>query len=107
MCLTSIKNYHEKYLEVLEIGPGQGTLTIPLVKRVRKIVAVESSETAVKYLRRNMKESKIENVEIMNENWLEVDGRGIKDKFNLVVYSHFLWQMKDLEKQNILKNMFP
>ena len=93
----------DKNFEVLEIGAGPGTLTIPLAKRVRKIVAVESSETAVKYLRRNMKESRIENVEIMNENWLEVDGREIKDKFNLVICSHFLWQMKDLEKH--LKKM--
>ena len=93
----------DKNFEVMEIGAGPGTLTIPLVKRVRKIVAVESSETAVKYLRRNMKQSRIENVEVMNENWLEVDGREIKDKFNLVVCSHFLWQMKDLEKH--LKKM--
>ena len=85
-------------LEVLEIGPGPGTLTIPLAKRVRKIVAVESSETAVKYLRRNMKESRIENAEIMNENWLKFDEREIKDRFDLAVCSHFLWQVKDLEK---------
>ncbi len=39
-----------------------------------------------------------ETFEIMNENWLELDGREIKDKFNLVICSHFLWQMKDLEK---------
>ncbi len=44
-----------------------------------------------------------ETVEIMNENWLEVDGREIKDKFNLVICSPFLWQMKDLEKH--LKKM--
>ena len=88
----------DKNFEVMEIGAGPGTLTIPLAKKVRKIVAVESSETAVKYLRMNMKESRIENVEIMNENWLEVDDREIKGKFNLVICSHFLWQMKDLEE---------
>ncbi|RCV63064.1 16S rRNA A1518 and A1519 N6-dimethyltransferase [Methanophagales archaeon] len=88
----------DKNFEVMEIGAGPGTLTIPLAKKVRKIVAVESSETAVKYLRMNMKESRIENVEIMNENWLEVDDREIKGKFNLVICSHFLWQMKDIEK---------
>ncbi len=67
MCLTCIKNYEygkkptealseilDKNFEVIEIGAGSGTLTIPLAKKVRKIVAVESSETAVKYLRRNI-----------------------------------------------------
>ena len=84
--------------EVLEIGAGPGTLTIPLAEKVKKIVAVESSETAVDYLRRNMKESQVENVEILNKNWLEVDDREIKDQFDLAVCSHFLWQVKDVEK---------
>ena len=45
--------------EVLEIGAGPGTLTMPLAMRVKRVVAIEYSETAVKYLRRNMKESKL------------------------------------------------
>jgi SAM-dependent methyltransferase len=89
--------------EVLEIGAGPGTLAIQLAKKVKKIVAVESSEMAVKYLKRNIKESQIENVEIINRNWMEVDDRGIKDRFDLVVCSHFLWQVRDLEKH--LKKM--
>ena len=89
--------------EVLEIGAGPGTLTIPLAGKVKKIVAVESSEMAVNYLRRNMEESRVENVEIMNKNWLEVEDREIEDRFDLVVCSHFLWQVKDIEKH--LKKM--
>ena len=89
--------------EVLEIGAGPGTLTIPLARKVKKIIAVESSETAVKYLRKNMKESRVENVEILNKNWLEVEDREIKGRFDLAVCSHFLWQVKDLEKH--LKKM--
>ena len=88
----------DKDFEVLEIGTGPGTLTIPLAKNVKKVVAVESSETAVKYLRKNMKESRVENVEIMNKNWMDVDDREIKDRFDLAVCSHFLWQVKYLEK---------
>jgi hypothetical protein len=45
-----------------------------------------------------MKESQIENVEIMNKNWLGIDNREIEDRFDLVICSHFLWQVKDLEK---------
>ncbi len=89
--------------EVLEIGAGPGTLTIPLATRVKKVVAIERSETAVKYLRNNMKESNVENIEIVNKDWLEVDDREIKGRFDLVVCSHFLWQMRDLERH--LKKM--
>jgi len=31
-----------------------------------------------------------ETLEIMNRNWLEVDDREIKDRFDLAVCSHFL-----------------
>ncbi len=89
--------------EVLEIGSGSGTLTIPLARKVKKVVAVESSETAVDYLKKNMKESHVENVKILNINWLEVDKREITHRFDLAVCSHFLWQVKDIE--NHLKKM--
>ena len=88
----------DRDFEVLEIGSGPGTLTIPLAKKVKKVAAIESSEMAVKFLKKNLKESRVENVEIMNRNWMEVEDREIKDRFDLAVCSHFLWQVKDLAK---------
>ncbi|MCK4735451.1 MAG: class I SAM-dependent methyltransferase [Methanophagales archaeon] len=96
--IESLSEILDKDFEVLEIGSGSGTLTIPLAKKVKKVVAVESSETAVDYLKKNLKESRVENVELMNRNWMEVDDREIKDRFDLAVCSHFLWQVKDIEK---------
>ncbi|MEA1945190.1 MAG: class I SAM-dependent methyltransferase [Euryarchaeota archaeon] len=84
--------------EVLEIGAGPGTLTIPLAENVKRIVVIEASGTAVNYLKRNTKECLVENVEIVNKNWLDVDEHKIKDGFDLVVCSHFLWQVTDLER---------
>ena len=83
---------------VLEIGAGPGTLTIPLSRRVKRIVVVESSDAAVVSLSKNLAECRVENVEVMNRNWLEMGEREIGDGFDLVVCSHFLWQMKDLER---------
>lgn len=101
--VVALSEILDKDFEVLEIGAGPGTLTVPLAGKVKKIVCVESSEMAVSYLRRNLKESQVENVEIMNKNWLEVSDPEIKDRFDLAVCSHFLWQVKDLEKH--LKKM--
>ena len=84
--------------EVLEIGAGPGTLTIPLAMKVKRVVAIESSGAAVQSLKRNLEEGQVENVEIMNEDWLEVGEREMECDFNLVVCSHFLWQMKDIDK---------
>ena len=50
-----------------------------------------------------MKETQVENVKILNKNWMQVDEQEIKDRFDLAVCSHFLWQVNDLEKH--LKKM--
>jgi ubiquinone/menaquinone biosynthesis C-methylase UbiE len=80
---------------VLEIGTGAGTLTIPLAKEVKKVTAIEKSEMNIKLLKENLRENGIENVEIINADWNSID---IDDKFDLVVCSHFLWMVEDLEK---------
>ncbi len=81
--------------EVLEIGPGPGTLTIPLSEKVRKITCVEASKANLEILKGNLKEKGIENVELINEYWEKAK---IENSFDLVVCSHFLWMVEDLEK---------
>jgi len=89
-----LKEILQENFEVLEIGAGPGTLTIPLAKRVKKVVVIESSKLAVCYLQKNLAESAVNNVEIMKKNWEKVDFR---NSFDLVICSHFLWQVKDIE----------
>jgi ubiquinone/menaquinone biosynthesis C-methylase UbiE len=83
---------------VLEIGSGPGTLTIPLSKEVRNITAVEFSKANLTHLKENLREESITNVEIINTNWKKINPTAIKDRFDLVICSHFLWQMEDLEE---------
>ena len=97
MATAALGDVPDEDCEVLEIGAGPGTLTIPLSCKVKKILAIESSEMAVEYLAKNIKERAIENVEILEKDWLEVDTQAIESQFDLVVCSHFLWQVKDLE----------
>ncbi len=40
--------------EVLEIGPGPGTLTIPLSEKVRKIACIEASKANLEILKENL-----------------------------------------------------
>ena len=84
--------------EVLEIGTGPGTLTIPLSATVRTILGIEFSERNVMQLEANLKETGLNNVEIIRENWENINDEEIENKFDLVVCSHFLWQIEDIEK---------
>ncbi len=98
MAVEALGEILDSDASVLEIGAGPGTLTIPLSGQVKRIVVVESSGAAVASLSKNLLGCRVENVEVMNRNWLEMGEREIGDGFDLVVCSHFLWQMKDLER---------
>ncbi|MEA1926693.1 MAG: methyltransferase domain-containing protein [Candidatus Auribacterota bacterium] len=93
----------EKDSQVLEIGPGPGTLTVPLSEKVKKIVCLEASPLNVSILRENLREKEVENVELRNEFWGKAE---IEDRFDLVISSHFLWQMEDQERNLELMEEF-
>ena len=58
---------------VLEIGTGIGTLTIELAKRAKKVIAIEQDKKIFKILAQRLKDEKIDNVELINDDALKVD----------------------------------
>ena len=66
---------------VLEIGSGIGTLTIELAKRAKKVIAIEQDSNICEILNQRLKEEKIDNVELINEDALKIEF----PKFNKIV----------------------
>lgn len=66
---------------VLEIGTGIGTLTIELAKRAKKVIAIEQDPNIAKILAERLKKEKIDNVELINDDALNVDF----PKFNKII----------------------
>ena len=58
---------------VLEIGTGIGTLTIELAKKAGKVIAIEQDSNIAKILSERLKKEKIDNVELINDDALNVD----------------------------------
>src|SRR3989344_2780868 len=58
---------------ILEVGPGFGTLTLELAKRVKKVIAVEQDKILIKALQENLKKENINNVEIIEGNVLRIN----------------------------------
>ncbi|MEA3558743.1 MAG: class I SAM-dependent methyltransferase [Candidatus Thermoplasmatota archaeon] len=83
-------------LEILDIAAGPGSVTIPFAESVRKATAVEPAEGMCKRLVENSLELGLENIEIMNMMWEEVDDAELEDRFDLVVCSNALWQFPDI-----------
>ena len=58
---------------VLEIGPGQGALTLPLARSVGHVVAVEKDPDLTSLLKKKLLQSGITNVTLVNQDILQWD----------------------------------
>ena len=85
--------------EALDIGAGPGTLAIPFAQVVQKVTTIEPSPVMLRYLLKNAEEEGIQNIEVINKSWQEVNDPDIRKKFDIVVCSHLLWQFEDVDWQ--------
>ena len=90
--------------EVLDIAAGPGSVTIPFAESVKRVTAVEPAEEMCRRLMENSQEKRLENIEIMNMIWEEVDDAEFEDRFDLVVCSNALWQFPDIGEQLVRMN---
>ena len=58
---------------VIEIGPGIGTLTYELAKRVKKVIAIEKDKKMIEILKETLQN--FQNVEIVQGDILKIDTR--------------------------------
>ena len=48
---------------VLDVGCGEGSVTIPLARRVKKVIGLDSSPKMLEYLEKRALDNKIDNIE--------------------------------------------
>ena len=58
---------------VIEIGAGSGVITSALSHRVKKVIAVEPDTDTAQKLRENLKKHQIENVEVVEQDFLDFE----------------------------------
>ena len=61
---------------VLEIGPGMGALTLEMAPKAKEVICVEKDREMVSSLKDILKEKRIENVEIINDDILSLFKKG-------------------------------
>jgi 16S rRNA (adenine1518-N6/adenine1519-N6)-dimethyltransferase len=61
------------YDSVLEIGPGIGTLTLPMASVAKKVIAIEQDPRIAQILNNRLEEIGLDNVQIINSDALKVD----------------------------------
>lgn len=56
---------------VIEIGAGSGVITSALSHRVNKVIAIEPDQETARKLRENLKKHNVENVEVVEQDFLD------------------------------------
>lgn len=88
---------------ILEIGPGFGTLTVELAKRVKKVVAVEADEQLVKASREILKDYK--NAEIVYKDILELQVTSYKlQEYSYKIVANLPYQITSAVFRKFLEN---
>lgn len=58
---------------VIDIGAGSGVITFALSKRCKKVIAIEPDHATAEKLRKNLESRGVENVEIVERDFLDYD----------------------------------
>jgi SAM-dependent methyltransferase len=85
---------------VLDIGAGAGAYAIPLARVARRVIVVEPSRGQIARLMRQAKQEGLENIEVINKRWQDVD-RSELETYS-IVNAAYCFQMinikEDLQK---------
>lgn len=71
---------------ILEVGPGLGILTLELAQKAKRVIAIEKDENLCEALEKILRDQKINNVEIINEDVLKIQNSEIESKFKIKNY---------------------
>jgi len=87
---------------VLDVGCGEGSITIPLAKKVKKVVGIDSSSKMLEYLEKRADENQVGNIETILKPIEDIEYDEIGD-FDVVVCSRSLNGIIPIDK--VLKEL--
>lgn len=79
--------YLKPHYNILEIACGTGHLALELAPHVKSVTAVDISQLSIDFFKEKVKNSSVDNIEIICDDWKNLLDRG--RKFDVVLFSYF------------------
>ena len=83
---------------VLDVGAGTGRLAIPIAKNVKKVTAIEPSESMLACLDNNMKTEGVTNIACINKMWDDIEIGVDIEPHDVVIASHSFEMLGDIQE---------
>ncbi|MFH1230248.1 MAG: class I SAM-dependent methyltransferase [Planctomycetota bacterium] len=80
--LSQIKKLIRPDFAVIDVGAGDGRLTIPVARMCNFICAIEPYKPFIKYLEKKAAQEGVHNIKFINKNWEDVN---LRTKYDLVI----------------------
>lgn len=80
---------------VLDIGCGEGSVTVPIAKKVSKVTVIERSEKMIELLYEKAEKEGVSNIEAINKDYQDVDFSKL-GKFDIIIASRSLQTSRDM-----------
>jgi len=87
---------------VLDIGPGPGTLAIPIARKVKHVTVVEPSLAMIDHLKRHIQDAGVYNIDIIHSRWEDTSLKTV-ELHDLVIASYSL-NFLDIESSLLKMN---
>ncbi len=91
--LLRVRSASNTSTTVLDVGAGTGRHTLALAPHVGRITAVDPSEAMLEFLRADVEEQSLRNVQTVLSDWITAD----VEPADIVICSHVLYPIADIE----------
>ena len=83
---------------VLDIGCGSGRMSIPIARRAKQVIAIDSSEAMIEICNRNIKESGLSNIDCLRLDWERDEDYQKLPQVDIIIQARWSGGASSLEK---------
>lgn len=91
--------------KILDLGTGSGNFELLFHKKFKKIVGADYNEEALDFLKKKLHENKIQNVELIQTDFTNLDEKIFKDTFDYIIMIDVIEHFKTSDADKLIPKL--